>query len=953
MRKTPVTRLTTAVIAAFLLNLWLSASFAGQPDLHIAASSTTLNGLTAVGPDQAQLLGPRTVLFTENAGQWSQPVRYRADGAGVTVWFTNRGIYSAFYRQDPPRRLLPGRDSAAGEVSGAGSNQIDYLMVRTSFEGAEPSWTVGPQGEVASHANYLIGDDPSNWSVNVPCYGSVAIENVYPGISLRYYSNRQALEYDFLISPGADPSQIQIRYDGVESLSLDAEGNLVIATGWGDIVEKQPVVSQKVGNIVRDIPAAFELRADHSFGFRLEGEYYSSLPLVIDPVLSFCTFQGGGSGDAGYGTAIDSSGNIFVVGATASTDFPDTNAYQGSMAGGAWDAFVAKYSADYQTLLYSTFLGGTESDYAYGVAIDNVGSPYVVGRTNSPDFPTVSPIMPADSAHDAFVVKLSADGSSMVYGTYLGGSGADYGWDIAVDASANAYVTGYTLSTDFPIVMPIQDTNGGGFDAFVSKINSSGTALVYSTYLGGVGTDIGQAITVDASNRAVVTGYTFSTNFPKVNQFQNELNVMTGHADAFVSKVNSLGTALTYSTYLGGTRAEYASDVKVGSSGSIYVVGQTYSTNFPVASAYQSTLHGLTDLFVTKFNATGSAQVFSTYLGGTDQEFGGHLGVDTAGRAYIALYTQSVDFPTGDAFQDSLAGGTDIAVVRFNAAGSGLDYGTFLGGTDDDQCYELALDADANYVYVVGQTVSADFPVKRALQGTIGGNADAFLALVTGDCADSDEDGVCDTIDNCVDTYNPNQDDSDGDLVGDSCDICPLDAQDDIDGDGLCADVDNCPEINNPLQEDPDGDGYGTVCDNCPNDFNANQIDTDEDGIGDSCDVCPNDFYDDYDGDGICGDLDNCPGIFNPDQLDVDSNGIGDVCEGCCSGATGNVDCDSLEQVDIADIQALIDNLFLSLAPLCCEGEADMSPDGTIDITDLQILIDNQFLTLSPLPPCQ
>jgi hypothetical protein len=500
--------------------------------------------------------------------------------------------------------------------------------------------------------------------------------------------------------------------------------------------------------------------------------------------------------------------------------------------------------------------------------------------------------------------------------------------------------------------LPIQAASAGGYDAFVSKINSAGSALNYSTYLGGSGTDIGQAVTVDASNRACVTGYTFSTNFPKVNQFQDELT-LTGHADAFVTKINSLGTALTYSTYLGGTRAEYASDVAVGGDGTFYVIGQTYSTNFPVANAYQATLKGYTDIFVTRFAATGASLVYSTYLGGNDQEFGGYIGVDTSDRALVTLYTTSTDFPNSQAFQTELAGGKDVALVRFSATGDELDYATFLGGTSDDECYGIAVDAEEAYAFVVGQTVSADFPVKRALQGTIGGNADAFLALVTGDCSDTDEDGICDTVDNCPSDPNPLQEDSDADLVGDSCDLCPADPDNDIDEDGYCADNDNCPTISNPLQEDPDGDGFGTACDNCPDDFNPDQIDTDDDEIGDSCDVCPFDVHNDYDEDGICGDVDNCPGVYNPDQLDTDSNGVGDVCEGCCVGVTGNINCDSLDQVDIADIQTLVDHLFLSLAPLCCEGEADMEADGAIDITDLQILIDNQFLSLAPLPPCQ
>ena len=259
----------------------------------------------------------------------------------------------------------------------------------------------------------------------------------------------------------------------------------------------------------------------------------------------------------------------------------------------------------------------------------------------------------------------------------------------------------------------------------------------------------------------------------------------------------------------------------------------------------------------------------------------------------------------------------------------------------------------------MGQTVSTDFPLKRALQGSLGGNADAFVAWITGDCIDTDEDGVCDSVDNCLSVYNPLQEDTDLDGVGDSCDVCPLDSADDIDQDGYCADEDNCPSIFNPGQEDPDTDGYGTPCDNCPTDFNPDQMDSDLDEQGDSCDICPFDMHDDYDDDGICGDVDNCPGVWNPDQLDADSNGIGDVCEGCCIGTVGNVDGSEEEEPDISDMQRLIDHLFVSMAPLGCLEEADIDRSGgteplpvDIDIADMQLMIDHLFINMEPFLSC-
>ncbi|RKX24419.1 MAG: hypothetical protein DRP45_08250 [Candidatus Zixiibacteriota bacterium] len=949
---------TTVVstVVAFLLSVSVESSDrfpdgndrSGSSDTysHGSSSSTVIKG------DQI-----RKILFTENNGQWDDVVRFRAEGAGATVWFTDGIVYSLFCEQGPPVRSVPGQDVASMSPPDQSiEDDIQYLLVKTSMTSDPLAVTTRSEGDICSRSHFFKGNHQANWFTDVPCYGSIIMEDVQPGVSVRFYSAGTDLEFDFVVDPEANPSVAEVTFEGIETLHLDENGDLIITTAWGEIREHRLVVYQEINGVRELIPAEFDIRSASSYGFVLNADYDESLPLIIDPVLSFCTYLGGGVADVGYGVAIDGDGCTYVAGTTASVDFPDTNAYQGTMAGGDWDAFVAKYSVECDTLFYSSYLGGTDSDYAYGIDVDGSGSPYLIGVTSSADFPTMNPIQPTISGSDAFVTKFTVDGSALDYSTYLGGSDSDYGWAINVDNSLSAYITGYTLSLDFPTVGPAIDTSGGSFDVFVSKINSAGSALTYSTYLGGEFTDIAQDIVVDASGRAYVVGYTTSSLFPAtVNAYMGSL-LVAGRADMFITRLGATGAMFEYSSYLGGYKSDFANGIDIGTDGSMYILGWTYSNDFPLVGSIQGSRNGDTDLTITKMNAPGNTLIYSTYLGGSQDEVAGAVDVDDNGQAYVIAHTSSDDFPNVNAFQTAYAGGDyDVVVFRINSAGSELDYSTYLGGTLSDMSYGIAVDND-HRARVVGQTESADFPVKRPLQAASGGNADAFVALITGVCTDQDEDGICDADDNCPTHYNPLQENSDMDLIGDSCDVCPFDPDDDIDEDGYCADADNCPTDYNPLQEDPDLDGVGTACDNCPDDLNPLQEDTDEDLIGDSCDVCPFDYFNDYDGDGICGDIDNCPGTYNPDQLDSDENGVGDACEGCCVGSTGNVDCGPSETADGSDLSYLIDHLFIHPGtPLCClaEGNIDSSVDLIVDGADLSLLIDHLFIHPgNPLPPC-
>jgi hypothetical protein len=377
------------------------------------------------------------------------------------------------------------------------------------------------------------------------------------------------------------------------------------------------------------------------------------------------------------------------------------------------------------TLVYSTYLGGSGGDVGYGITVDNSGNAYVTGFTGSSDFPTLNPLQGQGGNGDVFVTKLNATGSALVYSTYIGGNGSDTGFAIAVDSSGNAYVAGGTSSNNFPTVNPLQSTYGGGSsDAFLAELNASGSALIYSTYIGGSLADQGEGVAVDAAGNASVTGFTSSTNFPTVNPFQA---ANSGGVDAFVAKVKPAGT-LAYSSYLGGSGTDVGIGIAVDGSGDAYIVGSTSSTDFPIINPVQPfNAGGMEDAFVTEINSSGSALVYSTYLGGSDLDVGVGIAADTSGAAYVTGYTLSTDFPTKNPFQPANGGNSDAFIAKLHPLGSGLIYSTYLGGINADTASSIAVDGSGS-VYIVGSTNSTNFPTVNPVQPFIGGGQDdAFV----------------------------------------------------------------------------------------------------------------------------------------------------------------------------------------------------------------------------------
>lgn len=634
--------------------------------------------------------------------------------------------------QHDPRVLFSARGnryalyltSGGSSVAVLGSGSSSRHEVHLKLVGADPGAQAVGAEPLPGRSNYFLGNDPRAWRADVPHYGRVDIREVYPGIDLSYYGREGQVEYDFLVEPGADPGRIRLGIDD------GAEDIHLDADG-------QLVLTVGGGKLIHRAPVLYQKEAGERrlvrgrfvrYGTHVVGfevgEYDLARPLVIDPVLTYSTYLGGSSDDQGLAAAVDLSGNLYVTGFTGSTDFPVANPAQASNPGYV-SIFVTKLNPAGSALVYSTYLGGSGFDSGLDVAVDSSGSAHVTGETDSTDFPTVNPLQPGNAGgSDAFVAKLNPSGSALLYSTYLGGSGYDRGESIQVDSSGNISVAGPTDSPDFPLANPLQATYGGSQDGFVSKLNAAGSALVYSTFLGGSSLDYARAIDVDASGNAYVTGFTASTNFPVANALQP---TRLGGNDAFISKVNPSGSAFVYSTFLGGSSEDFGMAIAADSTGNAYATGNTYSHNFPTANPFQATLAGTDDVFVAKLTPTGAALTYSTYLGGSSSDCPYGIALDSTGRAHIAGRSQSTDFPLASPVQATHGGAQDGFVAALAPAGSTLAYSTYLGGSANEVAYGIATGSTSG-VHVTGYTASTNFPTLDPFQAVNAGGKDAFMA---------------------------------------------------------------------------------------------------------------------------------------------------------------------------------------------------------------------------------
>ncbi len=634
-------------------------------------------------------------------------------------------------------------------------------ILRMQLAGANPTPGFTAQERLPGVSNYFIGNNPAKWHANVPQYRRVVESEVYHGVNLVYYGTQGRLEYDFDVAPGADPSVIRLAFQGAGDVRIDAQGELVAHTAAGDVRLRKPVAYQEIAGARKPVAVSYALKGGDNVSFQL-AEYDPRSPLVIDPILIYSTYLGGSGIDSSNAIAVAPDNTAFIAGSTYSANFPTAHPLQANAGGNPDfpnDAFVSKISADGSTLLYSTYLGGSNRDTANGIAVDNFGNAFVTGTTLSPDFPVSTGSFNTECGGDgkcgatfdngllvtnAFVTELNPAGSAIVYSGFFGENENVNGLAIAVDGNDNAYITGST-SADIPTTVvpgpppfPISSGafqtgfGGGSTNAFVAKIGATGSSILYSSYLGGNTEDVGYGIAVDASATAYVTGLTYSTNFPAVGALQTTNG---GAGDAFVAKVNTAASgaaSLAFSTYLGGSGLDQGNAIALDSTGNIYVAGLTNSATFGFAPAgFQPAYAGEGDAFVAKLSTTGALSYF-TYLGGTHADEATGIVVDSSNNVYITGTTASIDFPTaGAVFQPSYGGGnTDGFVAKIGPAGTTLVYSSYLGGTNAELAYGIAVDTSGS-AYVTGQTCSNDFPLANPLQAVPGGNCDAYIAKVS------------------------------------------------------------------------------------------------------------------------------------------------------------------------------------------------------------------------------
>jgi hypothetical protein len=653
----------------------------------------------------AETYGKLPLAFEANEGQTDSRVRFLARGGGYTLFLSD--------------------DEAVLQLGAPHGQQADLVheaVVRMRLLGASHRPAVSGMDELPGKANYFIGNDPQKWRTDVPNYRKVRYQGVYPGVDMVYYGNQGQLEYDLIVAPGTDPQTITFgieagtspsgsgrerkrsRRQGTSTpLRIDSNGDLLVQLAGDQVRFRKPVVYQWASDSTAQTPAKefidgrFVLKGRNAIGFEI-ASYDRTRSLVIDPILA-----------------------------------------------------------------YSSYIGGSHEEQFFAIAVDSAGAAYVTGFTYSSDFPRVGQIPGAcngtcgnGTKEDTFITKISPAGDALVYSTYIGGSGSEYGNAIGVDGAGNAYLVGDSTSIDFPLVNQIPGIckgscgHGSNYAIFFTKLNAAGNAIVYSSYMGGSSLQEGYGMTVDAAGNAYLTGFTTSADFPRINQIPGACVGSCGTGadfDMLVAKVNAAGSAVLYSSLIGGSREDRGLGMALDSSGNVYLTGKTISTDYPRVNQIPGACLGACgsgadyDAFVTKINAAGSAIVYSSYLGGSLEDFG-YLAVDSSDNVYLTGYTESADFPRLNQIPGACQGtcgngngNSHAFATKINSAGDALVYSSLIGGSGNDEAFVIAVDGAGN-AYLEGFTNSSNFPKVNQVAGAClgacgtGGNYDGFVTKV-------------------------------------------------------------------------------------------------------------------------------------------------------------------------------------------------------------------------------
>ncbi|MCS7027672.1 MAG: SBBP repeat-containing protein [Bacteroidia bacterium] len=665
------------------------------------------------------------LFFIENKGQWHNDVFYLCRLKGLDIWITKYGVNYTFYKVE--------QDKTFGHsyFTKKHRDEVDVSHIighRVIFELLNSNSNPVKQGlqQQQGYYNYFIGNDEKKHATYVGLYKEVRIQNIYEGIDIRYYFDKGSLRYDFIVHPYADPSQIAFKLYGQDKVYQKGANKLAFTTIFGEV----EMAELKTYQQYKTVPSKF-VKQNEIWQIDI-AKYNPSETLIIDPIV-YSTYIGGTDNDHSNDMFVDPSECVYVTGNSTSINYDITpGVFQTTNAGG-FDVFVTKLNNTGTSLIFSTFIGGTNDDFSDGIFVDGIGSIYIAGRTLSSNYDVTSGAYQTtlSGTSDIFVTKLNATGTALIYSTFIGGSADERANGIFVNSAGELYLTGWTSSTNYDITPgAYQNTNAGGRDVVVTKLNSAGNTLIYSTYIGGSNWEEGEDISVDASGTAYITGYTYSTNYDVTAlSYQNTHGGGTG--DAFVSRLNATGTTLLQSTYLGGSGWDEANDLTLKGTG-VYITGFTESSNFDITpGVYQTTNGGNRDVFVTQMNLLLSSLVYSTYLGGNNNEEAISIYVDAHGAAYVTGWTASHNYDvTWNAYQNTNGGNDDVFISMLSPDGVHLQYSTYLGGSNDDTGFDVFVDAAFN-AYVTGRTNSTNYDITSgAYQTTLGGLNDVFVTKI-------------------------------------------------------------------------------------------------------------------------------------------------------------------------------------------------------------------------------
>ena len=707
------------------------------------AGTVWASALPAPTLDQMQeKMAAMAMPFEPNQGQFAPEVAFAARTFAGTVFVTKDGriVHALAGKPEQTKDAKKDNEATADDNaprerrSGSGTPRGPGWALVESLQGAGELAPVGSQPS-ATRVSRFAGGAAANQTSSISTFDRVRLGEAWPGVSVELAARGSNVEKLFTVAPGADAKTIRLRVAGANSLRLSNDGSLIAATDNGAVAFTPPVAFQDIDGQRRTVSVRYKLLADNAYHFELEDSYDRSQPLVIDPLLQ-ATYLGGSRTDQAFALALDANGDVLVAGETTFNDFPGTSGGAQPANGGNEDAFVARLSGNLTTLLQATYLGGTNTDVAYGLALDASGNVFVAGVTASDNFPgTTGGAQPANGGGDgtdAFVARLSSNLTTLMQATYIGGSGSEGAQALAVDASGNVLAAGYTTSTDLPGTSSgAQAANGGGLDAFVARLSNTLTTLAQSTYLGGSSDDNASALALDAGGNVFVAGNSQSIDFPGTSGGAQPASGASG--DAFVARLSSTLTTLAQATYLGGSNTDLANALALDASGNVFVAGDTTSTNFPGTTGSAQTTYGggFRDGYVARFSNSLTSLAQATYLGGSADDRAFALAIDAVGNVFVAGGTVSANFPgTAGGAQPASGGFEDIFVARLTNALTTVGQATYLGGNVNDEARAMALDASGT-VFVAGYTQSTDFP------GTAGGAqpviraADTVIAKLT------------------------------------------------------------------------------------------------------------------------------------------------------------------------------------------------------------------------------